>query len=434
MQSKTPLTVFVSVIAMAACSTMDAASFTPLGFPGSSHGGANGVSVDGTFVGGYASKKETESNYVWFRSQAVRWTTGSTETAAVGLGLLPGAKDSSALGMSADGQVLVGVSGGRAFRWSAAKGMIDLGTMPAKDYFVAWGASGDGSVVVGSGDVGGHEQFTEPFLWTSNTGMKKLGFLTGDSRGEAVAVSKDGQVIVGYSADNLQTRAFRRGPDGVMRALDVLDEYSPTVAHAVSSDGSVVVGETGSWGSSEAFRWSQSLGIQLLGVLEGYSSSEAAAVSGDGALVVGYSSGRKNDKFTSRAFIWDSARGMREIQSILKSQYDLDLPGWTLDEATAISSDGTAIVGEGTNPQGNRQAWIVRITETHPTLSVRRDGTSFKIRWPASFGKYELQSITSFVPSGGWQPVTNAPVLIEGELVVTQFVTDTERFFRLRQQ
>jgi uncharacterized membrane protein len=219
-----------------------------------------------------------------------------------------------------------------------------------------------------------------------------------------------------------------------MRALDVLDEYSPTVARAVSSDGSVVVGETGSWGSSEAFRWSQSQGIQLLGVLDGYSSSEAAAVSGDGALVVGYSSGLKNDKFTSRAFIWDSVRGMREIQSILKSQYDLDLPGWTLDEATAISSDGTAIVGEGTNPQGNRQAWIVRITESHPTLSVRRDGTSFKIRWPASFGKYELQSITSFVPSGGWQPVTNAPVLIEGELVVTQFVTDAERFFRLRQQ
>jgi probable HAF family extracellular repeat protein len=336
--------------------------------------------------------------------------------------------------MSADGQVLVGESGGRAFRWSAAKGMIDLGTMPAKDYFVAWGASGDGSVVVGSGDVGGNEQFTEPFLWTSNTGMKKLGFLTGDSRGEALAVSKDGQVIVGYSANNLQTRAFRRGPDGVMRALDVLGEYSPTVAHAVSSDGSVVVGETGSWGSSEAFRWSQSQGIQLLGVLEGDSSSEAAAVSGDGTLVVGYSSGRKNDKFTSRAFIWDSARGMREIQSILKSQYDLDLPGWTLDEATAISSDGTAIVGEGTNPQGKTQAWIVRITDTQPTLSVKRDGTSLKLRWRASFGKYELQSITSFVPSGVWQPVTNAPVLIEGEWVVTQFVTDAERFFRLRQQ
>jgi uncharacterized membrane protein len=219
-----------------------------------------------------------------------------------------------------------------------------------------------------------------------------------------------------------------------MRALDVLGEYSPTVAHAVSSDGSVVVGETGSWGSSEAFRWSQSQGIQLLGVLEGDSSSEAAAVSGDGTLVVGYSSGRKNDKFTSRAFIWDSARGMREIQSILKSQYDLDLPGWTLDEATAISSDGTAIVGEGTNPQGKTQAWIVRITDTQPTLSVKRDGTSLKLRWRASFGKYELQSITSFVPSGVWQPVTNAPVLIEGEWVVTQFVTDAERFFRLRQQ
>ncbi len=45
---------------------------------------------------------------------------------------------------------------------------------------------------------------------------------------------------------------------------------------------------------------------------------------------------------------------------ILTDDYGLgsSLTGWTLSEATAISADGTTIVGQGYNPDGNTEAWM----------------------------------------------------------------------------
>jgi hypothetical protein len=39
------------------------------------------------------------------------------------------------------------------------------------------------------------------------------------------------------------------------------------------------------------------------------------------------------------------------------------LTGWQLSEATAISDDGLTIVGFGTNPLGNTEAWVATIPE-----------------------------------------------------------------------
>jgi hypothetical protein len=61
---------------------------------------------------------------------------------------------------------------------------------------------------------------------------------------------------------------------------------------------------------------------------------------------------------------------MRVFQDVLAEDYGLDseLNGWTLREVVDISSDGRAIVGNGINPQGKRQAWIVVVPE--PTISA----------------------------------------------------------------
>ncbi len=425
------------MIAIAASEVMDAATFTALGFPRSSDGGtkAVGVSDDGTIVAGSVSVIATNSSnpFVQWTDQAVRWTLGA-ETSAIGLGALPGTIGSKTFAMSADGKVLVGVSEGRAFRWSAEGGMVDLGVMPTKDYHVAWGVSGDGSVVVGSGDIGGNEMFTEPFVWTSNKGLRGLGFLPGGSRGEATAISRDGRVIVGYSisAESWDTQAFRRGADGVMRALDVLGEYGSSIPWGVSSDGSVVVGTV--WGGSQAFRWSEAGGIEVLGVLEGFAWSEASAVSADGNMVVGASGIVENNAYQSRAFIWDSVNGMRDLQVVLKSQFQLELSGWTLEEATGISADGTVIVGEGINPQGISQAWLVKLPKPQPTLSIKRTGTELEIRWSASFSNAVLQSTTTLMPNGVWQRVTNAPSLINGVFLVSDSLKDTGKYFRLQSE
>jgi probable HAF family extracellular repeat protein len=165
-----------------------------------------------------------------------------------------GGNSSWAWGVSADGSVVVGMAvnaagKGRAFRWTAARGMQDLGTLPGGDESWADAVSADGSVVVGIS--GGRA-----FRWTAARGMQDLGTLGGDWSW-AHGVSADGSVVVGeaYNAAG-QRRAFRWTAARGMRSLGMLPGGGESVALGVSADGSVVVGTAGNaegWG--HAFRW-----------------------------------------------------------------------------------------------------------------------------------------------------------------------------------
>jgi probable HAF family extracellular repeat protein len=129
------------------------------------------------------------------------------------LGTLPGGGYSEAWGVSADGAVVVGVSNGRAFRWTAAGGMQDLGTLGG-DWSYAYGVSADGAVVVGWADNAAGQW--RAFRWTASRGMEDLNttyasLLTdGSVLREARAISPDGRYIVGwgYNAAEWRIEAF----------------------------------------------------------------------------------------------------------------------------------------------------------------------------------------------------------------------------------
>src|SRR5690242_575787 len=103
-----------------------------------------------------------------------------------GLGFLPGQAASQALGVSADGSVVVGGSGpagstqSQAFRWTASTGMVGLGFLPGYNSSIATAASADGSVVVGYSFNTANQ--TEAFRWTAANGMVSLGFLPGGNQ------------------------------------------------------------------------------------------------------------------------------------------------------------------------------------------------------------------------------------------------------------
>jgi probable HAF family extracellular repeat protein len=342
------------------CGPTNAAVFTGLGFASS----PEGVSDDGLFVVG------TSGN------EAFRWMQAG---GMVGLGFLPGPYiRSEARGVSADGSVVVGRSSTTAspgsgppsiyaFRWTQTSGMVSLGDLPgsslpgtrnpASSY--AYAVSADGSVVVGHGNT---NSGYKAFRWTLTGGMVDLGdFSGGGTNSRATGVSADGSVVVGFGTKASGSKAFRWTQTGGMIDLgDLPGGISLSLANDVSADGSVVVGSGNSMSGPEAFRWTQSGGMVGLDDLAGGDFiSTAIAVSADGAIVVG----QGHSASGYEAFFWDAAHGMRSLKDVLIDDFGLgaSLTGWTLTSADDMSADGQFIVGTGTNPSGNTEAWLARL-------------------------------------------------------------------------
>jgi len=318
---------------------------------------AYGISADGMTVVGSSRSSAGE--------QAFRWSLAGGMS---GLGFLPGGSTSTAYGISDDGSVIVGggasTPGTQAFRWTIAAGIVGIGDISGGGFqSVARGVSGDGQVIVGQGSG---PNGLRGFRWTTPNGMESLPIPANGITGDANAVSTDGSITVGgFGLGGPLGQALRWTPTNYLNLGDLGAPSS--IAIDVSSNGSVVTGwSLGIGQSALAFRWTNATGMQSLGLPPGASgASGAAGISADGSVIVG----GVTTQATSRAFIWNTATGMRFLSDVLTSDYGLDLSGWTLGPAYGVSADGLTIVGTGTNPIGNTEAWIAHIPEP-TTLSL----------------------------------------------------------------
>jgi len=337
---------FALLIAARPATAAPQLAFEPLGFlPGATQSEARGVSADGSTVAG-ASKASTH--------EAFRW---SAATGMVSLGPLPlTGQPSVAHAVNADGTVVVGggtqIFPGEAFRWSTTTGSVSL----------TGGADGSANGVDSSGDVvvgfdraaSGAES---AFRWTAAGGRIALGDLPGGAAASnAFAVSADGAVVVGSSGSTLGFEAFRWTAAGGMVGLGLLPGSSfDSVALDANADGSVVIGVSGSAAAAaEGFRWTAAGGMQGLGLPAGASTSEALALDAAGDVVVGRAFDNSSGFF---ATIWTSATGMLDLRGRLVSLGVPGLVGWRLETASDISADGRVVVGTGIDPLGRRQAW-----------------------------------------------------------------------------
>jgi probable HAF family extracellular repeat protein len=240
--------------------------------------------------------------------------------------------------------------------WTVDAGMRDLAPNIVIQGAFAAGVSGDGTVVAGRNffATSSSDQATR---WTSTTGTVGLGGLTDALRSQATAVSLDGETIIGGStAASGFNEAFRWTETSGMIGLGLLPGGSESLATGVSRKGAVIVGGADSLFGKEAFYWTEKDGMAGLGDLAGGTfSSFANGVSANGKRVVGYSdSGRGQE-----AFLWTKQDGMISLASFLGGM-GANLDGWQLTSATAISADGSTIVGYGINPQGRTEAWVVK--------------------------------------------------------------------------
>jgi probable HAF family extracellular repeat protein len=325
------------------------------------------ISPDGQVVVGSAVLGEEG----W---EAFRWTKA---TGVQGLGDIPGGiLYSKAQSTSNGGAVIVGLGSSQGdnafldgFRWTQETGPLPIGyfdTSATPPYNYALGVSADGKVIVG---VSGAPEGNQAYRWTEQDGMVRIGDLPG-GRDESYAwdVSADGRVIVGTSSTDRSVEAFRWTAETGMQSLGELpNALGESHAWAASADGSTIVGQSG----RDAWRWTEGTGLVSIGTLPGFGDwpvSAALGVTADGGTIVGDI--RSNNYQAEAAFVWSTTRGMRNLQAALEADYNLRLPGWTLTHATAISDDGMVIVGSGINPLGNTEAWVVNLAAPEPSAVV----------------------------------------------------------------
>jgi probable HAF family extracellular repeat protein len=230
-----------------------------------------------------------------------------------------------------------------------------MGLAPESTGGVTRGLSQDGMVAVG-GTGNATPLYAPGFRWTQVGGRYDFGLEPGmPSATPASAVSSDGNVIVGMSRDGWNTPpvAYRRVGNGPLENLGTLPNHitqpfheARSYATGVSGDGSVVVGRSEWWWGMQspdelvdfqAVRWTPQGGIQPLGDSSFW--SEATAVSRDGTTIVGSITG-------GPGFVWRESTGMQALPT---------LPGSPSHQSTArgINADGAVIVGSATNATGH---------------------------------------------------------------------------------
>ena len=281
--------------------------------------------------------------------EAFRWQAGSL----AGLGDLPGgAFASAASAASADGSVAVGESAtgsteAHAFRWQGGA-LTDLG-----DGFLAAAAdvSADGAIAVGVRALGSLSNPQPEAVRWIGTALSGLGDLPGGSFSSAArAVSADGAIVVGTADDGSAFPVGFRWEAGTMTALPGLAPgFGSLAALGISGDGSTIVGrDDPPSGSSRGFRMVGSQVTLLAGMREALDVSATGRIVGIGEGAAG-------------AVVWDGGTGTRALLDVLRDEFGVrvGLDGWTLERATAISDDGLVVVGTGTNPAGDTEAWRV---------------------------------------------------------------------------
>lgn len=328
---------------------------------------ARGISSDGSIVVG--------GGYTMGHTESLRWTQSGGVSS---IGSMVSGYHSSASAISADGITIVGSgitnSSGQteAFRWTQSDGMVGLGHLAGGGPVAISTAneiSADGSVIVGCSTSSSTSPGLTPceaFRWTSAGGMIGLGDLAGGTYNSAAhGVSADGSVIVGTASGPTGELPFRWTEATGMVSIGALPAgVNHGNAAGVSSDGSIIVGSLEESETTEGYMWTQGSGyVRLGGLYQDLAYSIAYGISGDGTTIVGESFiGDFDAQFPLQAFIWDSANGMRNLNTVL-TELGINLNGWTLVDASDVSFDGKTIIGRGYNPDGAEEFWIATLPE-----------------------------------------------------------------------
>lgn len=334
-------------------------------------------------LGGYDSPGAVTNNGVvagYDDSQYFTWTASGGHVYHGGA--IPGNGNGGIPRLSADGTKL------GATAWNTSTGLSEMascdlssntwtthGSLGASSDSSASGGFGmnaDGSIQVGNAWVDGGNAHAVKY---QGGVLTDLGSLYSNRSSRADSISDDGTIIGGYQDMTDGYRAAAVWINGVeqvlMNGADPLGQVN-----AVSGNGQWAVGGGNYALNGSAYMWNQSTGLKVLDnpfAADGWSLT-ATAVSADGSVVVGFG---EDFWFDRMGWIWTEQTGTVSLES-----YAQGLNGYNgefLLGPTAISPDGKYITGYGIDSTGfGYTGWVMHNPVPEPSsIAVIGFGIAF---------------------------------------------------------
>jgi uncharacterized repeat protein (TIGR03803 family) len=108
------------------------------------------------------------------------------------------------------------------------------------------------------------------------------------------------------------------------------------------------------------------------------------------------------------------------------------------DSAPELVLSGTTLFGASFADGAYGHGTVFSLSYPSPRLTIMPSGTNVNLTWPSavagfSYSAYTLQSTTNLGSSAVWATNSPAPVVVNGQNVMTNSITGTQQFYRLIQ-
>lgn len=316
----------------------DAYRMTALSTLGGVFSTANDINNSGQVVGYSYTNEAYYHAFVWSKSTGMRdiGTLGGLESFGYGIN-----NYGQIVGMSYNAR-----SEWRGFLYGPNSGMIELYSL--LDYRSFAYAVNDSAMAAGKTyQKTDTMKKSQGVYWTSPAGQNLIGTFGGE--GSVInGINNSGHFVGSSYNSSDRMSAFICSDGAALVSLGTLGGYE-SEAKAINDKEQVVGYSTTVNSFTHAFVWSAEQGMQDIAIPNNY-TSYAYDINNKG-IVVGYAerSGKE------QAFIWDEDKGMRFLEDLVEN-----LDGWQLNQAVAINDWGQ-IAGNGINPEGNEQAFVLTV-------------------------------------------------------------------------
>ncbi|MDN3691823.1 T9SS type A sorting domain-containing protein [Chryseobacterium tructae] len=232
----------------------------------------------------------------------------------------------------------------------------------------AWGMSADGNTIVGLGWLSAAS--AHAVKWDETNGIIDLGSMVTGRSSRANAISSAGNVIVGWQDEPTGTRSGAKWIDGVESFITDNNGDNVGEAGAVSADGNTIIGSA----NPNPYVWKAGTGVTYITHPNAsfFFKGGATGISGDGTKVIGFYRAFGAPPMSGEGFIWTEESGRINLNEYAES-LGINTNGVTMGLPLAISQDGYKIAGMGVDASNQMVAFYLDITGSLSVSDVEKN-------------------------------------------------------------